>query len=156
MRGGTNCTWSESQDARLQGFEIKREPDSFPKVLVVFPLTHKVLRGLKRHLRTDWIPQETQQGPCSRGDTLMSARSSDSCSSDMDADRSVRRRSSSALFCRASRITTETHESLKDTNPDVLTRSVSLCDAAPFGPDVRHTGAARTFQTHWDDGHYDV
>lgn len=40
--------------------------------------------------------------------TLMSARSSVSCSSDMDADLSVSRRSSSALFCRASKIITET------------------------------------------------
>lgn len=42
--------------------------------------------------------------------TLMSARSSASCSSDMDADRSVSRRSSSAFFCRASRIITETQQ----------------------------------------------
>lgn len=39
--------------------------------------------------------------------TLMSALSSVSCSSDMDAERSVSRRSSSALFCRASKIITE-------------------------------------------------
>lgn len=44
---------------------------------------------------------------CSRF-TLISARSSVSCSSDMEADLSVSRLSSSALFCRASRISTET------------------------------------------------
>lgn len=42
--------------------------------------------------------------------TLMSARSSVSCSSDMDADWSVSRLSSSALFCRASKMTTETQQ----------------------------------------------
>ncbi|TNN57246.1 hypothetical protein EYF80_032580 [Liparis tanakae] len=38
----------------------------------------------------------------------MSARSSVSCSSDMEADCSVSLRSSSAFFCRAFRMTTET------------------------------------------------
>lgn len=47
---------------------------------------------------------------CSSGSTLMSARSSLNCSSDMDADLSVSRLSSSALFCLASNITTATHK----------------------------------------------
>lgn len=54
--------------------------------------------------------------------TFMSARSSVSCSSDMDADWSVSRLSSSALFCRASKINTaaQTMSCLTDMKPDLV------------------------------------
>ena len=37
-------TWSKPWDARLQRFKIKCKSYSFSKVLVIFTLTHKVLR----------------------------------------------------------------------------------------------------------------
>lgn len=38
------CTWSKPWDARLQRFKIKCKSYGFSKVLVIFTLTHKVLR----------------------------------------------------------------------------------------------------------------
>lgn len=38
-----HCTWSKPCDARLQRFKIKCKSYSFPKILVIFTFTNKVL-----------------------------------------------------------------------------------------------------------------
>lgn len=59
--------------------------------------------------------------------TLMSARSSDSCSSDMDADLSVSRLSSSAFFCLASNITTATRDNIIKLISTHLSEQLYVC-----------------------------
>ncbi|KAG9333972.1 hypothetical protein JZ751_009288 [Albula glossodonta] len=90
--------------------------------------------------------------PCGRKEfpgvlTLMSARSSVSWSSDMDADWSVSRRSSSAFFCRPSRMATAKRA------PDSVSRaSICGCDPAGLssltGPKTLPQAATSTHHAH--------
>lgn len=135
-KGIIKDTWSKPWDARLQWFKIKRKSQRFAEVFIIFTLTHKVLREKKKKTRQRIFIDKSVQPLCeewTKGEqseamleqrhclgTLMSARSSVNCSSDMDADWSVSLLSSSARFCRASRISTKT------TKRHIFLRS-SLC-----------------------------
>lgn len=123
----TIFTRSKLSDARLQRFQIECKSDSFAEVLVIFALAHKVLQRRNGN-RLEWGHGGWNNKASESGwNTLMSARSSVSCSSDMDNDWSVSLRSSSALFCRAFKIPTETNNSMDLKRQDVHVKRMFDC-----------------------------